>query len=55
MQMECISIEWLERMNYASFVGKWNYRRRSINMAAREADATKWMQVVALSTCSLLS
>lgn len=45
MQMECVSIEWMnERMNYASFVGKWNYSQRSIDMAVREADATKWKQ-----------
>lgn len=41
MQMECVSVEW---MNYASFVGKWNYRQRSINVAVREVDATKWKQ-----------
>lgn len=44
MQMECISIEWLERMNYASFVSRWNYWQCSINMAVGEVDGTNWKQ-----------
>lgn len=44
MQMECVSIEWLERMNYASFVSKWNYRQCRITMAVGEVDATNWKQ-----------
>lgn len=44
MQMECISIEWLERMSYASFVARWNYRQRSINMAVGEVGATNGKQ-----------